>query len=139
MTTCNPRDCIFISCDSPWTSISIDEVRTYNNIDTVNLATLTLPANSSMHLTSRILAVREAGPAGVPGETWQYTAITRAKNVGGVITVSPPVITSFLDTAEPVVTFTSGVGTVLIDLIGAANKTIHWVAKSEMIIVSHIP
>jgi 1,6-anhydro-N-acetylmuramate kinase len=91
-----------------------------------------------MHLTSRILAVREAG-AGAPGETWQYTAITRAKNIGGVISVSPPSITSFLDTPEPVVTFTSGVGTVLIDLIGAANKTIHWVSKSEMIIVSHSP
>ena len=136
---CENNDCIFISCDSKWTKISIDEVRTYNNIDTVNLATLSLPVNSSMHLTSRILAVREAGPAGVPGETWQYTAITRAKNIGGVITVSPPMITSFLDTAEPIVTFTSGAGAVLINLIGAANKTIHWVAKSEMIIVPYTP
>lgn len=126
-------NCIFIECDSPWTSIVIDSVYTYNNIDNVTLSTLVLPENTSMNITSRILAVRREGPAGVPGETWQYTIITRAKNIAGVVTVSPPSVTAFLDTAEPVVTYIPGVNSVVVNLVGAANKTIFWVVKHELI------
>ncbi len=130
-------NCIFIECDSPWTSILIDSIYTYNNVDNVTLSTITLPENTSVHITSRIEAVRRAGPAGVPGETWQYTVITRAKNIAGVVTVSAPLITSFLDTAEPILTYIPGVNSVVVNLVGAANKTIFWVAKHELIKVSY--
>ena len=121
-------NCIFIECDSPWTSILIDSIYTYNNVDNVTLSTITLPENTSVHITSRIEAVRREGPAGVPGETWQYTVITR---------VSAPLITSFLDTAEPILTYIPGVNSVVVNLVGAANKTIFWVAKHELIKVSY--
>lgn len=137
MSSCAPGSCIFIECDSPWTSIAIDSVYTYNNIDNVTLSTLALPENSSMHITSRILAVRRGGTAGAVGETWQYTAITRAKNIAGVITISAPVFTTFLDTAEPVVSYVAGADSVIINLVGAADKDIFWVGKTEMITVSY--
>lgn len=137
MSTCTPGGCIFIECDSPWTSIAIDSVYTYNNIDNVTLSEIALPENTSMHITSRILAVRRGGTAGAVGETWQYTVVTRAKNIAGVVTVSAPVFTTFLDTAEPVLTYIAGVNSVIINLVGAADKDIFWVGKSELIKVPY--
>lgn len=136
MTTCS-GNCIFIECDSPWTSIVIDNVYTYNNIDNVTLSSLDLPSNTSMSITSRILAVRRGGTAGAVGETWQYTVTTRAKNIAGVVTVSPPMFTSFIDTAEPVITYIPGVNSVVVNLVGAADKTIFWVVKHELIKVGY--
>ena len=42
MSDCIPGTCIFIECDSPWTSIAIDTATTVNDTDTVNLSTIAL-------------------------------------------------------------------------------------------------
>lgn len=117
----------------------IESVTTVTTTDgtLTTLATVPVPASTSLYIDAKIVALRTGGSAGTALDSAAYRVAGCYKLVSSTATeVGETSIFSAEDQAAWSVTFTPSSGDVLIQVTGAANNTVNWKCSYRLLSVT---
>lgn len=92
------------------------------------IATIVIPATTTVHIRGSVVARRTGGSAGTAEDGAGYEFAVTYKNVAGTATLigSGTLMTTHEDQSGWDVTFTASGGNALIQVTGAANNNVAW-------------
>jgi hypothetical protein len=101
---------------------------TVDGVTQVTLIDIPINKNSGMNITSKLIAASST-------QSWAFDMFVKAKNIGGIVTVQPPIITKIGDTNVPTVSAVVFGNNVRLRVKGVAATTINWVSTNCLLFV----
>jgi hypothetical protein len=103
---------------------------------TITAQTVPIPLNSVVLMRTNIVGYRTGGTAGAVGDSAAYTRTARIKNVAGVVTIND-LFSDFAsyDQAAWDATFAVSGSNVLVQVTGAVNNNINWLAQTILTVI----
>lgn len=122
------NDCVYIKCSTPNDLCLPAKATTIDGVTQVTLIDIPINKNSGINITSKIIAIGG-------NNSWAFDMFVKAKNIAGVITIQPPVITRIGDTNVPAVSAIASGSNVRLRVKGVAATTINWVSSNCVLII----
>lgn len=122
------NDCVYIQCSTPNDECIPAKATTVDGVTQVTLIDIPISKNSGMNITSKLIALSST-------QSWAFDMFVKAKNIGGVITIQPPVITKIGDTNVPAISAAVSGTNVRLRVRGVAATTINWVSTNCVLFI----
>src|ERR1700741_777449 len=122
--------------DDPTESTYQNKVTT-TNATVTTIHTIAIPANTTVFIEAKVTARRTGGVAGTAQDSGGYLLYATYKNVAGTATeVGETAVVTHEDQAGWAVTFTPSAANALLQVTGATNNNVSWVATVRIYPVS---